>query len=336
MTDSPSLIDGMGRTVRYVRLSVTDRCNLRCVYCRSGFETFIPHESILRYEEMETLVDLAVALGVEKVRLTGGEPFVRRGFLDFLERLRTRHPALDIRITSNGTLLAPAIPRLKDIGINAVNLSLDTFDRDKFARITGADLLPRVLESMDGLLKAGIPFKINAVAVRGVNDMELTGFLEYALHNPVEVRFIEFMPMGENTRWSSERFWSAEDILAEVRKHCLAEPLAPASNAGGPARSYLLKAGGGEQGRLGLITPLSSHFCVACNRLRFTSEGALRTCLYDDREYRLRGALRHSRLGPEAVRRIIALAVLRKPFGSRLLEARTNAVAIRRMSAIGG
>ena len=136
-----SLEDGHGRTVRYIRLSVTDRCNLRCTYCRSGMETFIPHESVLRYEEMEQLVDMAMDMGVEKVRLTGGEPFARKGFADFLERLRAAHPALDIRVTTNGTLIGPHIQTLKAIGLNAVNLSLDTFDRDKFEQITGRDLL---------------------------------------------------------------------------------------------------------------------------------------------------------------------------------------------------
>ncbi len=329
------LTDALGRTIRYLRLSITDRCNLRCVYCRGGFETFIPHESILRYEEMEQLVELAVDLGVQKLRITGGEPLVRRDFLDFLERLRLRHPSLDIRLTSNGTLLGPAVPRLKELGVNAVNLSLDTFDRKRFELLTGRDLLPQVLASMEELLKAQLPFKINVVGMRGVNDEELPLFLDYALHNPVEVRFIEFMPMGEGTCWSSEKFWSADAILAAVRRDCLAEPLMPDRLAEGPARSYLLTKGN-LQGRLGLISPLSHHFCASCNRLRLTAEGALRTCLYEDREYRLRGALRHPRLGIKAVRRIMELAVLRKPLGFSLLEARAGAVAGRRMHAIGG
>lgn len=139
-------------------------------------ETFIPHESVLRYEEMEQLVDMAMDMGVEKVRLTGGEPFARKGFSDFLERLRAAHPALDIRVTTNGTLIGPHIQTLKAIGLNAVNLSLDTFDRDKFEQITGRDLFGKVRENMDALLDAGIPFKLNAVAMRGFNDDELPAF----------------------------------------------------------------------------------------------------------------------------------------------------------------
>lgn len=332
-----SLEDGHGRTVRYIRLSVTDRCNLRCAYCRSGMETFIPHESVLRYEEMEQLVDMAIGMGVEKVRLTGGEPFARKGFVGFLERLRAAHPVLDIRVTTNGTLLGPHIPSLKAIGLNAVNLSLDTFDRAKFERITGRDLFPRVRESMDALLEAGIPLKLNAVAMRGFNDDELPAFVNYALAHPVDVRFIEFMPMGEGTRWTDACFWSATDILAAVKKVAGIRPVSEERRNGGPARLYALTGPDGPGlGRLGLITPLSNHFCAACNRLRITSDGALRTCLFDDREYRLRNALRHPKLGIGAVRRIVALATLHKPIGARLLEHRQNAVAQRRMTAIGG
>ena len=293
-----SLEDGHGRTVRYIRLSVTDRCNLRCTYCRSGMETFIPHESVLRYEEMEQLVDMAMDMGVEKVRLTGGEPFARKGFADFLERLRAAHPALDIRVTTNGTLIGPHIQTLKAIGLNAVNLSLDTFDRDKFEQITGRDLFGKVRENMDALLDAGIPFKLNAVAMRGFNDDELPTFIDYAMHHPIDVRFIEFMPMGEGTRWSDSCFWSAPDILDAVKGLVAVVPVEQEQRNGGPARLYTLSGPDGPGlGRLGLISPLSSHFCTACNRLRITSDGALRTCLFDDREYRLRNALRHPKLG---------------------------------------
>ena len=293
-----SLEDGHGRTVRYIRLSVTDRCNLRCTYCRSGMETFIPHESVLRYEEMEQLVDMAMDMGVEKVRLTGGEPFARKGFADFLERLRAAHPALDIRVTTNGTLIGPHIQTLKAIGLNAVNLSLDTFDRDKFEQITGRDLFGKVRENMDALLDAGIPFKLNAVAMRGFNDDELPAFIDYAMHHPIDVRFIEFMPMGEGTRWSDSCFWSAPDILDAVKGLVAVAPVEQEQRNGGPARLYTLSDPDGPGlGRLGLISPLSSHFCTSCNRLRITSDGALRTCLFDDREYRLRNALRHPKLG---------------------------------------
>lgn len=244
-----SLEDGHGRTVRYIRLSVTDRCNLRCTYCRSGMETFIPHESVLRYEEMEQLVDMAMDMGVEKVRLTGGEPFARKGFSDFLERLRAAHPALDIRVTTNGTLIGPHIQTLKAIGLNAVNLSLDTFDRDKFEQITGRDLFGKVRENMDALLDAGIPFKLNAVAMRGFNDDELPAFVDYAMHHPIDVRFIEFMPMGEGTRWSDSCFWSAPDILDAVKGLVAVVPVEQEQRNGGPARLYTLSGPDGPRPR---------------------------------------------------------------------------------------
>ena len=190
---------------------------------------------------------------------------------------------------------------------------------------------------MDALLDAGIPFKLNAVAMRGFNDDELPAFVDYAMRHPVDVRFIEFMPMGEGTRWSDSCFWPAPDILDAVKGLVSVAPVEQGQRSGGPARLYALSGPDGPGlGRLGLITPLSSHFCTDCNRLRITSDGALRTCLFDDREYRLCNALRHPRLGIEAVRRIVTLATREKPIGARLLERRRNAVAQRRMTAIGG
>ena len=168
MLSLPPLVDAHGREVRYLRLSVTDRCNLRCVYCRVD-NTFIPHDKVLRYEEMERIVAVAVATGVRKVRLTGGEPFVRKGFPEFLQRLRARHPDVDLRITSNGIMLAPHASLLRELDAR-VNLSLDTLRPERFARITGRDFLPRVLASMDALLTAGVSLKINAVALSWVNE----------------------------------------------------------------------------------------------------------------------------------------------------------------------
>ena len=220
-------------------------------------------------------------------------------------------------MTTNGTLIGPHIQTLKAIGLNAVNLSLDTFDRDKFEQITGRDLFGKVRENMDALLDAGIPFKLNAVAMRGFNDDELPAFIDYAMRHPIDVRFIEFMPMGEGTRWSDSCFWSAPDILDAVKGLVAVAPVEQEQRNGGPARLYTLSGPDGPGlGRLGLISPLSSHFCTSCNRLR--------------------NALRHPKLGIEAVRRIVTLATRDKPIGARLLERRHNAVAQRRMTAIGG
>jgi len=328
----PLLVDSHGRDVRYLRLSVTDRCNLRCLYCRVD-RSFIPHSVVLRFEEIEELVALFVSFGIRKIRLTGGEPFVRKGFTEFLTRLCRKYPHIDFRLTTNGTLLAPHVPLLKELGVG-VNLSLDTFHPDRFARITGRDLLHRVRQGMDAMLEAKLPFKLNAVALYGFNNDELPDFLELARRHPVDVRFIEFMPVGHSTLWNREQFWAADDVLAQARKLANLEPVPRNTDTDGPARMFTLTDGAG---RFGLITPLSQHFCAACNRLRITSDGRLRTCLFDDREYRLAPILRHPRLGIKALPAVIRAATARKPVGAYLLEQRGDkAVARRAMTSIGG
>lgn len=350
------LTDALGRRVRYLRLSVTDRCNLRCSYCWGcAAMRFIPHEEVLRYEEMMRIVDVAVEEGVEKVRLTGGEPFVRKGLTGFVAMLRQRFPALDIRITTNGTLLAAHAGALRDLGVSTVNISLDTFRRDRFAATAGRDMLHLVLGGIHAALDAGLAVKINAVALKGVNDDELPVFLDFARRHPVDVRFIEFMPMGGGTNWTEDQFWSASDILSAAERLADLTPLAPGERRKGPAKLWGIAGG---LGRFGLITPLSDHFCRDCNRLRVTPDGRLRTCLFSDREYRLRPLLRHPKLGTAAVRAVLRLANRRKPLGHQLLarvragqlaELRAPgqeppnapgeggaAVARRRMSAIGG
>lgn len=331
----PLLQDVHGRVVRYLRLSVTDRCNLRCLYCTSNARTqCIPHDTVLRYEEMLRLVDVAVSLGVQKIRLTGGEPFARKGFAHFLEMLRSAHPQIDIRITTNATLVRPHIQVLKDVGINAVNISLDSFNPATFAAVTGSPLLPEVLHTIDALLDAGIPLKINAVALRTVNDGELPAFVNFARNYPVDVRFIEFMPMGSDTCWSEKHFWSAADILQAMEALTPLTPCHEDDGLHGPARMYTLPGG---LGRVGFITPLSNHFCFSCNRLRVTSDGRLRTCLFADKEYRLLPLLRHPRLGQDTLRRVFAAANRRKPIGVEILRQRGNkAVSRKGMVGIGG
>ena len=331
MTCLGPLMDSHGRQVSYLRLSVTDRCNLRCVYCRVD-STFIPHARVLRYEEMERIVAAAVTAGVRKVRLTGGEPFVRKDFPAFLGRLRAAHPDVDLRLTSNGILLAPYAGLLRDLGVR-VNLSLDTLRPHRFERITGRDLLPRVLAAMDALLKADVSLKLNAVALRGINDDELPDFLALARNQALDVRFIEFMPMGDSTVWSTRYYWPATDILRAAGELHELTPLPPNAETDGPARMYSLKEG---MGRFGLITPLTQHFCASCNRLRVTSDGRLRTCLFDDHEYRLAQILRAPRLSDESLLRVLRRATQRKPIGAHVLEKRRGAVTHKAMSAIGG
>lgn len=340
------LTDRHGRTVRYLRISVTDRCNLCCRYCRDENVPFIEHEKILRFEEIEEVIQLAVKFGVHKLRFTGGEPFARKGFMDFLKKIHARFPQIGLKLTSNGTLLAPFLNELKELGVS-VNLSLDTLDREKFSAITGRDMLPVVLDNLHRMLDLGIPLKINAVAMRGINDEELPALAALAMDNPVDVRFIEFMPMGDETIWSKDLFWPAADILESAQRLWALEPVLPqcrcteSSNYSiaeelGPARLWKLRAPDGRRSRgsFGLITSVTQSFCRSCNRLRLTADGHLRTCLFDDREYPIREALRTE--GPEAVGHIMVKAVSCKPVGAELLAASRGPVAHKRMSAIGG
>ncbi len=359
---SPALTDYHGRIARYLRLSVTDRCNFRCSYCRNEFDdASINHSHILRYEEMLTIVGAALRMGIEKIRLTGGEPFARKGFMDFVAQIRERYPQVDLRITTNGSLIAPHVATLKNLGIKAVNISLDSFRPETFARITGKNALPTVLQAIDNLQNHDIGVKINAVAMRGITDVEMEDFAVFAQNNAVDVRFIEFMPMGSQTSWNDDTFLPATDLLAEAQKYLNLEELPPkpwqmgneqthsteqsSTTASppvhaGPARMYRIKNG---HGRLGIISAMSNHFCSSCNRLRVTSDGSLRTCLFADKEHDVRGILRDPNLEnlEDITEKICALfkhAIKDKPLGEALLKARQagHAVAQKKMVNIGG
>ncbi len=347
MNNKPFLLtDEHGRIARYLRLSVTDRCNFRCSYCRSNKdESFIAHENCLRYEEMLTLIEASLKVGIEKIRLTGGEPFTRKGFMDFVENIHTQYPEVDLRITTNGSLLRPHVARLKALGIKAMNISLDSFQSKTFNRIVGRDYLDEILANIYALLEADISVKINAVAIRGVTDVEMEQFTAFAKANPVDVRFIEFMPMGSDTIWSDALFMPSESLLEEAQKYVSLQSVEgnstqKNSNAAhnGPARMYNVLGG---HGRIGIISALSNHFCTSCNRLRVTSDGQLRTCLFADNEYDLREILRNPAYDNEMIPRLLTIfekAIKRKPLGEALLKARQkrSAVANKNMVAIGG
>jgi len=326
------LLDAHGRKASYMRVSVTDRCNLLCRYCASKERVFIPHDRILRYEEILRCMGIARELGIEKVRFTGGEPFVRKGFMDFVEEAGRRFPDLTLAATTNATIIGKHIDRLATSGLSRVNISLDTLDRDRYRHMTGRDLFQVVRDNIDACVDAGMTVKVNAVGVRGFNDDELPAFLELARTRPVDVRFIEFMPIGQDTGWSEGSVWTASDIIREAFE---LEKLVPvAERHRGPATMYALAAG---KGRLGVISPYSNHFCGSCNRLRLTSEGDLRTCLFSDRVFHLRKILRHPRLKDEHVVRVVRTALKSKPIGHDLLAAkRERGVCSTKMAAIGG
>jgi GTP 3',8-cyclase len=329
------LKDEHGREINYLRISLTDRCNLRCFYCwPSKYVRFIPHADVLRYEEILRLIRIGKSLGVEKVRLTGGEPMVRKDFLTFLEQVHSQCPGIDLRLTTNGTLLSGRVARLKAMGLSTLNISLDTLDGDKYERITGRRLYLNVRQGIEECLEHGLKVKINAVAMRGVNDDEMKGFLDLATVLGVEVRFIEFMPIGGKTIWNENHFWSSEDILSEASKHAELRPFQAGERASGPAKIFSIGESGG---RLGVISGVSGHFCGSCNRLRITANGRLRTCLFSDKEYRLTPLLRSERLGDQFVAKVMRLASIKKPIGFlELARHEGHAVCQKNMSAIGG
>lgn len=333
------LQDAHNRPVHYLRLSVTDRCNLKCLYCHVD-KTYIPHNKIMSYEEMQYLVNIFMQMGVRKVRLTGGEPFLRKDFMSFLEGLRKEHSDLDIRITTNGTLLKPYIRTLKDLNVY-VNLSLDTLDGDKFRQITGSDKLDIVRESLDLLMESQVPVKLNVVALRGFNDNELDGFLDLVERYPIDLRFIEFMPMGQNTSWTQNSVWSTKVIYEKIQERFTLKPITKQGKEDGPAVIYeLLEATGRVlKGRVGLISPISRHYCKTCNRLRVTSDGNMRLCLYDDKEYSLLSIIRSK--DPDIIqnrdtylKNYIVKALQQKPIGSEMLG--NGSVSVRSMHSIGG
>ncbi|NDV18529.1 GTP 3',8-cyclase MoaA [Pseudodesulfovibrio sp. JC047] len=332
------ILDSHGRTASYMRISVTDRCNLRCTYCAGEGMEFIPHPKILRYEEILDIIALAEGFGVEKVRFTGGEPFVRLGFADFMIAAANRFPNVDMCVTTNGTLIGEHIEHLAKSGVRRMNISLDTMNRKKYEQITGRDKFDIVRENIDRCLDAGMTVKVNSVAMRGVNDDELPEFLEYAASREIDFRFIEFMPVGTETGWKDDLVWTADDILTEAQQLADLRPSVNGPKHGhGPARMYDIVNG---KGRLGLISSYSNHFCATCNRLRITSDGFLRTCLFSDKVYKLRPALRNEKLGLDFVERIIRSAMRSKPIGYDLLRKMSanhgHDVCHTRMASIGG
>jgi cyclic pyranopterin phosphate synthase len=327
--------DDYGRKISYMRLSVTDRCNLRCFYCRSNkVRDFILHENILTYEEMIGVIKLGREIGIEKLRLTGGEPFCRRDFLAFLGMVKEECPVLDTRLTTNGVMLGGKAPALKHLGITRVNISLDTLDPAKFKRITGRDAQARVLEAIDECLRYGLAVKINVVAMKGVNDDELPAFVDFAKNKPVDVRFIEFMPIGCRTCWREDTVWKTDEIMGTVSPLAELRPVAENEKNKGPARMYDIVGG---QGRLGFISPMSDHFCDTCNRLRITSDGRLRTCLFSDRGVELRPLIRDPEKGFPAALEAVRAEIANKPRGYELLaNMKSGGVCKTFMSSIGG
>lgn len=283
------IIDNHGRPVTYMRLAVTDRCNLRCFYCmpEEGID-YMPKKDLLTYEEMLRLTGILARMGITKVRITGGEPFVRKDLMPFMERL-VRIPGIStLNLTSNGVLTAPHIKDLKTMGLSSFNLSIDTLDRERFKTITRRDELPKVLETLDLLLTHGIKTKLNAVVMAGKNIEDLIPLAQMAQKYPIEVRFIEEMPFNGSGTGYSGQLWDHKAILNHLR-HQWPEITPLPNSAQATARQYQIP---GWSGTIGIIAAYTRTFCGTCNRIRITAQGTLKTCLYDDGVLDLRALLR--------------------------------------------
>lgn len=306
--------DGFSRQINYLRLSITDRCNLQCFYCVPG-EGWVklPAPEILRYEEFLRLAGVAAGLGLTKLRVTGGEPLLRRGVVDFLARLHQVPGVEEVCLTTNGVLLADLARDLYATGLRHLNLSLDTLRRDRYRELTGGDHLLSVLAGLRAAGDLGFqPLKINVVALKGINDDELLDFALLARDHPFQVRFIEFMPLASRERWA-RHFLPLREVQSHLASLEKGEPLAREATAG-PARLFRPP---GFRGELGFISPVSLHHCDSCNRLRLTAAGGLRPCLLDAAEIDLKTPLRQG-ASDDDLGRLFQEAIRRKPRGSRL------------------
>jgi len=326
------LEDGHGRLIEDVRVSVTDRCNFRCQYCMPADGLpWLDRDSVLSFEELVRLVGLLAAMGVHDVRLTGGEPLVRRDFPALAAMLRAIPGVRDLSLTTNGYLLERDAEALVRAGIDRFNVSVDSLQRDRFFAMTRRDALPRVLAGLHALaaFPEAHPIKINAVALRGFTEDEVIPFARFAREHPYEVRFIEFMPLDADRTWTKSQVLTGEEIRAAIGAVYPLE--AEAREPGATARTYRFLDGAG---RIGFINPVSEPFCDDCNRIRLTAEGRLRTCLFSHGETDLRGPLRSGASDAE-LEAIVRGAVWRKELKHRVGEPGFVAPE-RSMSAIGG
>lgn len=326
--------DKTGRNITYMRISVTDRCNFRCVYCMP--EEGIPwqgHHEIMRYEEIITSIKAAAQFGVNKIRLTGGEPLVRPGIVDLVKMIRDIPEIKDISLTTNGYLLSKYAKGLKEAGLDRVNISLDTLKPDLFKRIVRSGDLQTVLDGIQAAEDAGLaPIKLNIVSMRGVNDEEFTDFARLTIEKDWHVRFIELMPVKNDVSWGPgfPKYEDAYISTHEIKERLSDMNLQVVKNAGhkGPAKLYQAE---GAKGLLGFISPIDDlHFCSTCNRIRLTADGFIRPCLMSEAEYPLLSVIRAGGDVEEAIR----IAILKKPKRHHLLEHITP--HDRSMMQIGG
>ena len=325
------LKDKYHRTINYLRISITDRCNLRCQYCmpEEGVP-LIPHEEILRYEEILRLVKVYAQAGISKIRLTGGEPLVRKGVVNFISQLAKTPGINDLSMTTNGVLLKEFAQPLKNAGLKRINISLDTLKPDKFYNITRRNKFHEVWAGIEKALEVGLsPVKLNVVVINGTNHNEVIDFALLTKRLPLVVRFIEYMPAGGN-QWSSDLVFPAPKIKKIIEGLGELIPVNEKENMG-PAIRYRFRKSPGE---VGFINPISSHFCASCNRIRLTPDGHLRPCLFSDEEIDLKTLLRTG-CSDEKLLEILHEALAKKPRQHHITTNRFRKCQ-RTMNAIGG
>jgi len=324
------MYDSYGRHLHYLRVSLTDACNLRCVYCMPQEITFRPPASLLQDDEVVTLVRVAASLGVDKIRLTGGEPTVRRGVVDLVREIRAVPGIGRVAMTTNGLRLEELARPLAEAGLDQVNISIDSLDIEKFRQITRRGDLDDVWRGIAAAEAAGLRLKLNCVVTRGFNDDEVVELARLTLTNPWEVRFIELMPLGSVSDFQQSQVVPSAETRARIEAALGPATLVPGHNGHDPARPYRLAD---AMGQIGFISSVTEPFCEGCNRLRLTADGRLRLCLLRDDEVDFLTPLRAG-ADFEALRRIMAEAAYRKPWGHRLEE--NDIARSREMSQLGG
>ncbi|HYN23955.1 MAG TPA: GTP 3',8-cyclase MoaA [Pyrinomonadaceae bacterium] len=329
------LNDSYGRAIRDLRVSLTDRCNFRCFYCLPhGEPPIAPKEQMLSYEEIEYVCEIFVSLGIEKLRLTGGEPMLRRDIdtiISKLAKLKTKG-LLDLALTTNGYFLPDRAQALKDAGLDRITISVDSLKREVFKEMTGVDVLDRVLAGIAAAKNAGLdPIKINAVIVRGHNEDEVADFAAFAREHDVKMRFIEFMPLDSGHDWSREMVVSGREIRERISERF---PLIPVDVVRGSETSSRYRFADGAPGEIGIIAPVTEPFCGACSRIRLTADGQIRTCLFSTVEHSLRDVVRSAASRSEVIDYIESVVMKKEP--RHYINDPTFVTPSRTMSFIGG
>lgn len=324
--------DGYNRQINYLRVSVTDRCNFRCAYCmpEQGVK-LLSHADILTYEELLRVIRVVSGHGVSKIRLTGGEPLVRRGIVGFIRSIASLKTITDISLTTNGSLLAGMADKLKDAGLNRVNISLDTIDPDQFRKITHGGDLAKTMNGLNSALAAGLtPLKLNVVLTNIITERDLAYFVDLVHREPISVRFIEYMPIGESQVCAGPGIEEIKGIINAFGRGNLKPTLNIQGN--GPAKYFYLPQ---AKGTFGFITPISEHFCNVCNRIRLTADGKFKPCLLSNQELDIKAALRQGASDRE-IAELFYKAITDKPLGHTLANSGGQTEFFRQMSQIGG